>query len=139
MYVTATLSGTEQEVRISGQNCDVRNDSVDTVYASARAGIVSGADGVVSIPAGAAVKVLDTRGKIFLLGTGSVQLCGNDYAELVFKCAATSSGGGGEDTVVRQALSAHANSADVHVTAAEKSDWNENVSCDVVGEILVFS
>ncbi len=114
MYVTATLSGTEQEVRISGQNCDVRNDSVDTVYASARAGIVSGADGVVSIPAGAAVKVLDTRGKIFLLGTGSVMLCGSDYAESVFKSAPAGGGEAGADEQARAAIISHESNNDIH-------------------------
>lgn len=114
MYVTATLSGTEQEVRISGQNCDVRNDSVEIVYASARPGIVSGADGVVSIPAGAAVKVLDTRGKIFLLGAGSVMLCGNDYSELVFKYAPTCGGESGADEQARAAIISHESNKDIH-------------------------
>ncbi len=114
MFRTATLSGTEQEVRIAGQNCDVRNDSVDVIYASKRSGITAGADGVVSIPAGQAVKVHDTRGRIFLLGTGTAQLCGNDYADLVFKCAPTGGGEGGADEQARAALTAHEGNTDIH-------------------------
>ena len=38
-------------------------------------------------------------GIVYLLGTGSVMLCGTDYAESVFKSAATSATGeGGADT-----------------------------------------
>lgn len=118
-YKTIALTGTEQKVVLAGQNCDIRNDSVDVVYASAEAGITSGADGVLSIPAGQAAKLLDCRGTLYILGTGSVMLCGNDYSELVFKTAATSSGEGGGtvDDVARQAISSHANNEDIHLTA----------------------
>lgn len=92
---TIVLSGTEQSVVISGSNCDIRNDGTDTIYASAKADITAGADEVMSIPAGGVVKLLDCEGIVYLLGTGSVMLCGNDYSELVFKSAATSSTGEG--------------------------------------------
>ena len=105
MYKTITLGGTEQEVKIAGQNCDVRNDGADVIYASAKANIDAGGDGVLSIPAGQAAKLLDCRGTVYLLGTGTALICGNDYSELVFKCAAAA-GGGGEDTVARNAITA---------------------------------
>ena len=89
---TITLTGSEQEIRISGQNCDIRNDGVDTVYAAGEPNITAGADGVMSIPAGHAVKLLDVGGAVYLLGTGSVQICGNDYAQPVFKCAPSAGG-----------------------------------------------
>ena len=95
---TITLGGTEQKVIISGQNCDIRNDGADTIYASAQPNITAGADGVLAIPVGQAAKLLDTKGTVYLKGTGVVQICGSDYSELVFKCAATSSGEGGEVT-----------------------------------------
>lgn len=96
---TIVLSGAEQAVVLDGYNCDIRNDGTDTVYASAKEGITAGADGVLSIPAGGAVKLLDCEGIVYLLGTGSVMLCGTDYAESVFKSAATSATGeGGADT-----------------------------------------
>lgn len=122
---TIVLTGTEQAVKLSGQNCDIRNDGADMVYASGEAGIVAGADGVMSIPAGQAVKLLDVGGTVYLLGTGSVQVCGNDYAQPVFKTAATSSGeGGGTDDVARQAISSHAGNSKIHVTAEERAVWN---------------
>ena len=115
---TINLAGSEVEVKISGQNCDIRNDGTDIVYASRKANVVGGEDGVVSIPAGQAVKLLGTWGTLYLLGTGSVQLCGNDYAELVFKTSAAASGeGGGVDEVARNAINTHAGNADIHLTA----------------------
>ncbi len=117
---TIVLSGTEEAVQLSGGNCDIRNDGTDTVYASAEAGVAAGADGVLSIPAGGAAKLLDCGGTVYLLGTGSVMLCGNDYAESVFKSAATSSTGeGGADTVARNAINSHAGNTEIHLTAAE--------------------
>lgn len=117
-YKTIALTGAETEVKISGQNCDIRNDGTDTVYAGGSSGVVAGADGVASIPAGQAVKLLDTNGTVYLLGTGSVLLCGNDYAEPVFKSAASaSSGGGTEDTVARNAINTHAANGEIHLTA----------------------
>lgn len=102
---TITLGGAEQEVKLAGQNCDIRNDGVDAIYASAKANINAGDDGVLSIPAGQAAKLLDCRGTVYLLGTGTVLLCGNDYSELVFK-SAPAGGGGGEDIVARNAITA---------------------------------
>lgn len=123
---TIALTGAETAVYISGQNCDIRNDGTDIVYASTLPGVTAGADGVLSIPAGGAAKLLDTGGAVYLLGTGSVQLCGNDYSEQVFKVAASASGGGGgtEDTVARTAINTHTANGEIHVTAEEKSAWD---------------
>lgn len=119
-YKTIALTGAEIEVDISGQNCDIRNDGTGVVYASTTVGITAGADGVLSIPAGGAAKLLDSGGTVYLLGAGSVLLCGNDYAELVFKTAATSSGEGGtEDLVARNAIEAHASNSAIHLTAEQ--------------------
>ncbi len=113
---TIALTGAETTVHISGQNCDIRNDGTDVVYASAAEGVVAGADGVLSIPAGGTAKLLDTCGAVYLLGTGCVQLYGNDYSESVFKSAA-SGGGITEDTVARTAINAHATNGEMHLTA----------------------
>lgn len=112
------LTGSEIEARLNGWNCDIRNDGTDTIYASGEPNIVAGADGVMSIPAGQAAKLLGCCGKVYLLGTGGVQLCGNDVPELVFKTAATTTGGGGtEDNVARNAINNHARNTDIHLTA----------------------
>lgn len=128
MYKTITLGGAEQEIKIAGQNCDVRNDGADVIYASAKANINAGDDGVLSIPAGQAAKLLDCRGTVYLLGTGTALLCGNDYSELVFKCAAAA-GGGGEDTVARNAitaLTAEVTENTEHISALEDIVINDN-------------
>ncbi len=89
-----TLTGGEVAVTsgISGQNCDIRNDGTGVIYASTRPNITAGADGVVSVPAGAAVKVLGSNGTVYLLGTGEVTAIGNDYSTPVFKTAAAGGG-----------------------------------------------
>lgn len=126
---TIALSGAETAVYISGQNCDIRNDGTDIIYASAMPGVTAGADGALSIPAGGAAKLLDTGGAVYLLGSGSVQLCGNDYSELVFKSAATSSTGeGGADTVARNAINAHAGNGEIHLTRAELQEAVEGAN-----------
>lgn len=122
---TIALTGAETAVYISGQNCDIRNDDTDIVYASAMPGVTAGADGVLSIPAGGAAKLLDTGGAVYLLGTGSVQLCGNDYSDQVFKVAASASGGGGtEDIVARTAINTHAANGEIHITESDRATWN---------------
>lgn len=106
---TITLGGAEQEVIISGQNCDIRNDGAEIVYASAKPNVTAGEDGVLAIPVGQAAKLLDSKGTVYLLGTGIVQLCGNDYSDLVFKSAPAGGGGGGtQDDIARNMASANA-------------------------------
>jgi len=92
---TVTLNGAEQKVELRGQNCDIRNDGTGIVYVSCAPGVVPDADGVLSVPGGQAVKYCGCHGTVYLLGTGKVQLCGNDYSSPVFKHAAAPSGVGG--------------------------------------------
>ena len=120
-----TIALTGAEIRADyggGTNVWLRNDSTAVVYASAEAGISAGADGVVSIPAGPAVRIDGACGTVYLLGTGSVQLVGSDYTACPFKTSAQ--GGSGADSVARAAIEAHAADADIHVTADEKAYWN---------------
>ena len=126
---TIVLTGTEQEIRLSGQNCDIRNDGTDTVYASGEANITAGADGVMSLPAGQAVQIHDFGGVMYLLGTGSVQICGHDYQTPVFKCATTGGGSGTTDQTARDTINLHANNTDIHLTAEDVAELvsNENL------------
>jgi len=123
---TITLTGTEQEIRLSGQNCDIRNDGTDTVYASGEPNITAGADGVMSIPSGQAAKLLGCNGTLYLLGTGSVQLCGNDYAVQVFKCAPAGGGSGTTDQTARDTINTHANNTDIHLSAEDVAELVSN-------------
>ena len=55
-----TIALTGAEIRVDyggGTNVWLRNDSTAVVYASAEAGISAGAGGVVSIPAGQAMRI----------------------------------------------------------------------------------
>ena len=120
---TIALSGAETEVHFSGGNAWLRNDGAAVVYAAKTAGITAGADGVISIPAGGSAPVYGANGTVFLLGSGSVQLVGSDYATNPFKTSAQA-GGSGADDVARAAIEAHAGNAGIHVTAEEKAAWN---------------
>lgn len=120
---TITLSGSEVEVAFSGGNAWLRNDGASAVYAAKTAGVAAGADGVISIPAGGSAPVYGANGRVYLLGTGSVQLIGSDYSANPFKTSAQA-GGSGVDDVARAAIEAHAGNAEIHVTAAEKAAWD---------------
>ena len=121
---TIVLTGEEIRADYSGgTNAWLRNDSTATVYASTAPGVTANADGVVSIPAGQAVRIDGACRTVYLLGTGSVQLVGSDYTACPFKTSAYF-GGSGADSVARAAIEAHAGNADIHVTATEKAAWN---------------
>ena len=121
--ITITLTGDETEVQFAGANAWLRNDGAATIYAAKTSGVTAGADGVVSVPAGGSAPLYGANGRVFLLGTGSVQLIGSDYSTNPFKTA-TSSGGSGVDEVARAAVNAHAGNSEIHVTADEKASWN---------------
>ena len=87
---TITLAGSEVKAEYSGANAWLRNDGADVIYAAAKPGITTGADGVVAIPAGQSAPVYGANGTVWLLGTGSVQLIGSDYSTNPFKSSVTS-------------------------------------------------
>ena len=121
--MTVTLSGGESEAQFSGANAWLRNDGAATIYAAKTAGVTAGAAGVVAIPTGGSAPVYGANGRVFLLGTGSVQLIGSDYSTNPFKTS-TASGGSAVDEVARAAVNAHAGNGEIHVTAAEKAAWS---------------
>ena len=122
---TIVLTGAEIRADYSGgTNAWLRNDGTATVYASTAPGVTANADGVVSIPAGQAVRIDGACRTVYLLGTGSVQLVGSDYTACPFKTSTSAGGESGVDEVARAAIEAHAGNADIHVTAAEKSAWD---------------
>ena len=122
---TIALSGAEIRADYSGgTNAWLRNDGTATVYASTAPGVAAGADGVVSIPAGQAVRIDGACRTVYLLGTGSVQLVGSDYTACPFKTSTSAGGESGVDEGARAAIEAHAADSDIHVTATEKAAWN---------------
>ena len=110
---TIVLTGEEIRADYSGgTNAWLRNDGTATVYASTAPGVTAGADGVVSIPAGQAVRIDGACRTVYLLGTGgSVQLVGSDYTACPFKTSTSAGGESGVDEVARAAIEAHAGNA----------------------------
>lgn len=121
---TLNLTGTEIDIPVVGSNCWLRNDSTSPVYASRKPGISAGADGVISVPSGGSAPVYGTAGHVYLLGSGSVLIIGTDYSTNPFKSSAQS-GGSGADEIARAAVSAHSENAQIHISAKERTHWNE--------------
>ena len=94
---TITLNGSEQRVDgLGGLNALIINNTTDVLYASAKAGIVPYADGVIEVKAGASRGLLDTNGTVYLLGNGGrVELTGTN-ADANFNQPPRSSDRGGE-------------------------------------------
>ena len=79
MIKTVTLSGTEVAVDgLNGFHTVVHNMSAESVYASRHPNIAAGADDVAEIPAGAVKLISTTKGKVYLVGNGKVELTGQD-------------------------------------------------------------
>lgn len=75
---TVTLNGAEQRVdELGGLNALILNNTDAPLYASAKAGVVPYADGVIEIQSGEAQTLPDSNGTVFLLGSGGrAQLTG---------------------------------------------------------------
>lgn len=98
MVKTVILDSAETRVdSLGGQNAVVKNLSDNTIWASVYPNVAAGADNVVEIPAGSGEVVLDSRGTVYLLGTGKVQCTGTDYSTVNFKMPSSSASGGGGD------------------------------------------
>ncbi|MCH5195613.1 MAG: hypothetical protein J1F28_02795 [Oscillospiraceae bacterium] len=77
---TVILSGDEIEVDdLDGFHTVVHNLGEDAIYASKKPHIKHGAKNVWKIPPGAAKLISTTNGKVYLLGTGEVELTGQDH------------------------------------------------------------
>ncbi len=120
-YKTVVLTGEEVCVTLAGFHCHLRNLSESMIYASTRPGIVPDADGVLGVPAGAVDTLHDTCGKVYLKGSGKVQLVGSDYAD---GCLGGAEGNGNIDSAVAAAVAKIvANAPEDFDTLKEISDW----------------
>ncbi len=80
MVKTIKLSGSEIKVTgLGGDNTEIFNNSSETIYASKLPEITAGGDDVIAIPAGAIDGLYGTRGTVYLLGSGNVELRGVDH------------------------------------------------------------
>lgn len=132
---TISLTGTETAVTgLNGANAAIRNDSTDVIYTSKQPGITPGADGVLSIPAGGSAVLLGINSAVYITGTGLVILVTSDYNENPFKASAQ--GGSGADEVARAAITTHADDADIHVTADDKTNWNGKTTLSEAAQVF---
>ena len=132
---TLSLAGQEAEITCGLSDIAVRNDGTAMIYVSADPGIVMGAEGVVSIPAGGSAVVSSPSGKLHITGNGSVLVMATDGPANPFKASAQS-GGSGADDVARAAIEAHTGNADIHVSTAEKASWDSKANkSDIPAEL----
>ena len=105
---TVALSGTEKAVEFAAayNYFYVKNDSSDTVYVSMSPNITAGADGVFAVDAGGSCGTAHgyPASKLYLLGTGSVQVCGTGSADNPFKSALRGGDGKNADKASSYAL-----------------------------------
>ena len=110
---TVALSGTEKAVEFAAayNYFYIKNDSPDTVYVSMSPNITAGADGVFAVDAGGSCGTAHgyPATKLYLLGTGSVQVCGTGSADNPFKPASRGGDGKNADKASSYALNGSAN------------------------------
>lgn len=115
---TVALSGTEKAVEFAAayNYFYIKNDSSDTVYVSMSPNITAGADGVFAVDAGGSCGTAHgyPANKLYLLGTGSVQVCGTGSADNPFKSALRGGDGKNADKASSYALN---NAADYPLMA----------------------
>ena len=121
---TITLTGTEQTVQFDRAYPYfwVQNLGDSDVSISIDSGIVAGADGVITVPAGGSCCTMHgyNADRLYLLGSGRVQVMGTGSAFNPFK---TSWKGGVDGT-----LSKAGYAADAKVTGDNIADINDNIS-----------
>lgn len=99
MIKTITLEGKEKMVQgLGGFNTVVHNLGVKSIYASRLPNITAEADDVAEIPAGAAKLISTTNGTVYVLGTGKVELTGQDHDGVNFRQPSRSESGGDGST-----------------------------------------
>lgn len=105
---TVALSGTEKAVEFAAayNYFYIKNDSPDTVYVSMSPNITAGADGVFAVDAGGSCGTAHgyPANKLYLLGTGSVQVCGTGSADNPFESASRGGDGKNADKASSYAL-----------------------------------
>ena len=88
---TVTLTGTAEKVTLPASYgwVWVKNMSEGDIFAGLSEDISEGADGVMTIPAGECGRIqADGFNSVYLLGSGNVQIVGQNYADCPFKAAA---------------------------------------------------
>ena len=95
---TVTLTGAAEKVTLPASYgwVWVKNMSEGDIFAGLSEDISEGADGVMVIPSGECGRIqTDGFFSVYLLGSGNVQIVGQNYADCPFKSAAKGGGSGG--------------------------------------------
>ena len=88
---TVTLTGTAEKITLPAVYgwVWVKNMSEGDIFAGLSEDISEGADGVMVIPSGECGRIqADSSREIYLMGTGNVQIIGQNYADCPFKAGA---------------------------------------------------
>ncbi|MCM1168261.1 MAG: hypothetical protein NC401_19930 [Ruminococcus sp.] len=95
MVKTINLNGSEIRVtELGGDNTEIFNNGSGTIYASKLPNISAGGDDVIAIPPGAIDGLYGTRGTVYLLGSGSVEVRGVDHKITKARGQSAATGGG---------------------------------------------
>lgn len=95
MIKTIKLNGSEIKVTgLGGDNTEIVNNGSETIYASKLPNITAGGDDVISIPTGGIDGLYGTRGTVYLLGSGNVEVRGVDHKISKVRCSKIINGGG---------------------------------------------
>lgn len=137
---TVALSGTEKAVEFATayNYFYVKNDSPDTVYVSMSPNITAGADGVFAVEAGGSCGTAHgyPATKLYLLGTGSVQVCGTGSANCPFKPASRGGDGKNADKASSYALNGAADYPLMALSLYGKSVQNGTPAPDAPVDIV---
>ena len=137
---TVALSGTEKAVEFAAayNYFYVKNDSPDTVYVSMSPNITAGADGVFAVDAGGSCGTAHgyPATKLYLLGTGSVQVCGTGSADNPFKSALRGGDGKNADKASSYALNGAADYPLIALSLYGKSAQNGTPAPDAPVDIV---
>lgn len=127
---TVTLTGGELCVdELGGLNALIINNTTEVLYASAKAGVVPYADGVIEIKAGASRGLPDANGTVYLLGSGGRAELTGTSAGVNFNVPSQSADGGGitraevDGIVTEKIAEVVANAPEDFDTLKEISDW----------------
>lgn len=133
MVKTVVLTGNWTKIDgLFGNNAIVKNLSALTAYASIFEGRDAGDDDVVEIPPDGGEVLLSAYGKIYVKGTGKVQVTGTNSNTINFSVAsAAMSGGGGGTSDVTKAYVDAQDAANLAVAKQYADDLDTTTVDDV--------
>ncbi|MDE7362971.1 MAG: hypothetical protein K2N38_13675 [Oscillospiraceae bacterium] len=131
MVKTVILDGPELKVSgPDGDNAEIHNFGMSTVYASKSPNITADADNVIAISAGAIDGLSGTHGTVYLLGKGKVQVSFTDEKITRTSVSSVSNASGNGSGVMQE----YVDEKDADTLAAAK-EYADALSADIYGYI----